>query len=701
MRLTFFATVLLIFGAEAFGNETFSLETIQVKGTKENKSYFEVPESIAILRENELPATGRENSLQVLNAVPNVEVNKNGESFSIRGINNTGVTGYQKDNLASIVIDDLFQTDLAIQSGSFSLWDMERVEVLRGAQSTNQGVNSLAGTILLDHQKPRFSREGAAKFGLGSFWHRELGLVANTTWLGEKAASRISYDKELNDGYIKNIKTGNSKWGRWDRDRANLGLSLKASENDLISFNAKFHRNDQGGLYTQGADPFRYEVNEDVDYDVKTTNYQLSTQYRKQIDSQLSNSAIVGYSKSHQDLASDADGTDQNTAGTRIERHDDHYVSFENRLHYKSDKLSHLFGIHIHDFKQRDDYDFNLLFPLGGGFSTPVAVQQGTDRKRRAFALFDSVTYRIDERHSLLGGLRGEYTESIYTMDVRGQRLQNLGGGTNAMVDNYISQVSGDYQGDKASVVLLPKIGYTLKSGAHFIGLTYTRGYRTAGVSVNRRRVVAVEYNPEFTNNYEVSYKYSGSGFQLGTNVFYIDWRDQQVQVQLSADFYDTQVENAARSEVFGAEIEGRYDLTSRQILTAGVGYADTKFKDFAVRGADYSGKRFPFSSNWTGRLAHEMKVGGDLSFFTVLRYLSDSYSNAENTRKSDAQWYLNWSAKYALGAWILEGYVNNAFDGKFRIFDGTPTSSTSPYQASYHQTNTPREIGARLSYYW
>ena len=45
----------------------------------------------------------------------NVQVNRDnkGDTFSIRGIKNTGVAGYQKDNLASIMVDDVFQTDLA------------------------------------------------------------------------------------------------------------------------------------------------------------------------------------------------------------------------------------------------------------------------------------------------------------------------------------------------------------------------------------------------------------------------------------------------------------------------------------------------------------------------------------------------------------------------------------------------------------
>lgn len=685
---------------KAFGQESVTLETITVKGTKEDKNYFQSPQSISILQEKDLPAAGRANNMQVLSAVPNVEVNKNGESFSIRGINNTGVTGFQKDNLASLVVDDILQTDLAIQAGSFDLWDMERVEVLRGAQSTSQGVNSLAGSILLDHKKPLMGDEGAARLGLGNFGHREVGLVVNKMLVQDKIALRTSLGKEANDGYISNVTTKNDKWGQWNKDRAALGVSYQVSEQDLVSLNLKFHQNDQGGTYTQGVDAFRYEVAEDQDYKSITSNQQIGLSYEKDFSDQSVNTVILGFSKSGQTFLSDADGTSLNTAGTRVEGHQDHFYSFENRWVYKTEKSSNLLGLHAHEFRLKDNYEFNLLFPLGTAVSTPVAVGQSMDRTRKAYAIFNSFTYKWNEYHSGIFGLRGEQVEASFDTNISGVRLRDLGG-TNTTVDSYIKSISGSYGGPKSNFVVLPRIGYLFSSGIHHSGLTYTRGYRTAGVSVNRRRATIVEYNPEFTDNYELSYKYAGSDFQISSNVFYIDWRDQQVQVQMSSDVYDTQVQNAAKSQVSGAEVEGSFLLTSFQVLKVGVGYTDTKFNDFQTRSGKYDGNQFPFASHWTGRIAHDMRATDNLSFMAILRSVSESYSNAENTRSSDAQFYVDWNAKYILSSWVMEGYVNNLLDGQYRIFDGTAASTTSPYKASYHQVSTPREGGLRLSYYW
>jgi outer membrane receptor protein involved in Fe transport len=673
------------------------LGTLTVYGNKENRDLSKTADSAAVLRENDLAPTGRENNMQVLNAVPNVEVNKNGESFSIRGINNTGVTGYQKDNLSSVVLDGLFQTDLALQSGSFTLWDLDQIEVLRGAQSTNQGVNSLAGLVILNRQAPTFLPERGVRVGYGNFGAKDLSAYVNQP-VGEKSGLRIGAEKELNNGYITNIYNGNDEWGFWNKERARLSYLRETEKKHQLTLDAKFHRTRQGGTYTQGSDAFQDKVDEDVDAFTRTRNYQGVATYMVPMENRQ-NTTMVGFSYSDQNSEADADFTRNNTAGTRYEKHRDHYLTAENRLNYRGERWENLFGIHAHDFRLKDDYDFNMLYSQSG-ITTPVHILQGVNRERRAYALFDSALFRLNEMHALVAGARAEYVESEYSTSVFGRRLQNLGGAGNAAVDAYLNSRSGSYGGRQDEFVILPKGGYQFLRGPHFSALTYTRGYRTSGVSINRTRATAVNYGSEYTNNFELAYRYSLDNLMLASNLFYTDWQDQQVQVQLSNDFFDTQVQNAAKSRVLGGELEGKIDL-GRHNLGLGAGYADTKFREFVSQGVNYEGKEFPFASKWTSRFTHRWNVFGNFTWLTTVRYVSKSFANAENTRRADGQFYLHGNARYALGQWIFEGYANNILNSRYRIFDGTPTSTTSPYQTALHQVNTPREYGVKVAYYW
>ncbi len=197
------------------------LETIEVEelqGDKEEKIYLETNESVSVLKPKSLNRGDTQNSLQLLSGLSNVQQSSKDEnSFSIRGISDMGVTGFQKDNLASVMVDGVFQTPLSLRAGSFEQWDLQTIEVHRGAQSTTQGVNSLAGNILLFHHAPEQRNSGAAKVALGNYGRKETGLVLNHA-IKDNIFVRASYNKELYDGYIENKTTGNKNWGNRNKD---------------------------------------------------------------------------------------------------------------------------------------------------------------------------------------------------------------------------------------------------------------------------------------------------------------------------------------------------------------------------------------------------------------------------------------------------------------------------------------------------
>ena len=693
--------------AQTKGLDSYEVDSIVIKGSKEKKKYSETTSSITVIKDDSFKEGVKDTSVSALNGQSNVQVNRDskGETFSIRGIKNTGVTGYQKDNLASIIVDDIFQTDLALKAGSFDLWDMGSVEIHRGAQSTTQGFNSLAGTILLDHNEPTFFNEGKLKLGYGTFDKKEIGVSSNQEIIPGKLTSRISYNKELSDGYINNIATNNKDWGNKNRDNFNGKIQYLLTPNDKLLFDIKLMRNKTGGNYVQGADPFRREVNEDIDVNAKINNQQASVRYLKNINTNFSNTTILGFSQSTFKESSDADGAPVNLAGKRIEDHSDNFYSLENLFYYKNEKLNNMLGINLSNYTLLEHHDFNLLYPLTTNTTTPVHVIQDSKNIRTIISLFDSFNYDFNDQHSLNVGGRLEVSKNKYGTNVKAQRTVSVPP-YDTNIDNYLNKSSGAYGDDKTNIIFLPKLGYVyhLNSNNHF-GAAYTEAYRSGGLSINRAKAIPVSYDPEKTNNYELSHKFENTKINLATNLFYTNWKHQQVSVRLSNDFYDTQIENASRSEVYGAEFQSHYYFNDVQTISLNAGYVQTRFVNFKKSGFNYTGKEFPNAPNVTAMLTYKLMLNDQWSLGTSGRFLGKSFSNAENTRKITDQYYFDINSQYAFSTYSVELFVKNIFDKEYVIHDGSPsaalTSSSGTYNVKYYQINSPRELGFRVSYFW
>lgn len=674
--------------------EEYSLETIEVRGNKENKTYIQSNESISIIKKEDKASPVQENTLENLNAIPNVTVNKDEDTFTIRGVKNIGVTGYQKDNLASILVDNIFQTDLAIKAGSFNLWDLETLEIYRGAQSTTQGINALAGSINIFHQPPKNNSEHAVRVEAGSYNKKAFNFFTNNTLVEDKLFYRLSGFATSTDGHITNRTTGNEEWAKKNYYNLNLDFLYKINDQDHLKLTNKFFKSQTGGNYVHGPNPYAYEVYEDVDSKIKTDNGQTGLEYTKIINENLSNVAIVNYSNSKQSTSTDSDLTALNRTGTRVDYHRDNFSSFENLLKFSSKNIKNVLGVHYHRFSLIDNYDFNVI-PVPGN-AVSLNIKQYVDRKRSTYSIFDSFLYEFNESHSLNLGGRYEFVNNKYLTNVSGSRVGTSGNaGVDTGLDAYVIARSGAYGGDQGKGKFLPKIGYLFHFGNQTLGAAFVEGYRTGGVSINRYRTTAVNYDPETTHTYELSLKSQYEDFSLSSNLFYTNWKKQQVQISLSNDSYDTQVMNASRSEYYGGEIELKYKLTELQNISLSSGFVKSRFIDFQQNNKNYSGKEFPNAPQWTVMLNHGINLFNDWQAKSTLRYLGQSFADAENTKPIPEQLYADFSLQYFYKSFVPEISVKNIFNNKYK------TNSFTNLYGTYYQMSTPREITAALTYMW
>ena len=130
------------------------------------------------------------------------------------------------------------------------------------------------------------------------------------------------------------------------------------------------------------------------------------------------------------------------------------------------------------------------------------------------------------------------------------------------------------------------------------------------------------------------------------------------------------------------------------------LGYVHTQFLSFKNSREDFTGNAFPDAAPFNAQASYWKTLSDKRSLVLVSRYLSESYTNPNNDRHAPAQFYQDINLQFNQEQYIVEFYIKNIFDQRYRIFNGAPRSS-GPYQASYHRMSAPREFGARLNYYF
>ena len=116
-----------------------------------------------------------------------------------------------------------------------NLFDVQRIEVLRGPQGTLFGKNTSAGAISVMPNTPLLGAfDASVKVGIGNFDNREVTGMINAP-LGESAAARISGTWQQRDGYIEDVRSGRDSF---NKDRQLVRGMLLWEPNDSLSWHS-------------------------------------------------------------------------------------------------------------------------------------------------------------------------------------------------------------------------------------------------------------------------------------------------------------------------------------------------------------------------------------------------------------------------------------------------------------------------------
>src|ERR1700720_3641779 len=186
-----------------------AIQEIVVTASKRSESLQTVPISVTALTSAQLGQIKLDTASDLVTQVPNLQVNgivgEGSPLFSLRGVSMFDYSLNQSSPVASY-IDEVYKGNFTLFG--VELYDLERIEVLRGPQGTLYGKNTTGGAINFITHKPGFDTEGYLKVGGGNYNRREVEGAFQTGLIPDKLAVRVAMTYTKVDGFIQNVLPG-------------------------------------------------------------------------------------------------------------------------------------------------------------------------------------------------------------------------------------------------------------------------------------------------------------------------------------------------------------------------------------------------------------------------------------------------------------------------------------------------------------
>ena len=584
--------------AQDAAEDSVALDTIIVTANKREQSILDVPTSIGVVTGAEIVERGLQSLDDVAIAMPGLEIRSSTVGFSniaIRGIA-PGQAG--QSATSALYVDEtpynLSTAQLASNdTPDVRMFDIERVEVLRGPQGTIYGEGAMGGMIRVVTNKPNPDRfEGVVQGQYYNYDHGGDGFttdaVVNIPLIDGKLALRAAGYYRNDDGYIDDVLRGLEDINSFSTGEARIGLRY-IDENLTVDLSYLRYDNesdmylvlsDEDYNTTQFTDTF-VENSHDVysatiEYDFGWANLVSASSYfdREQdyiTDSSnpdnlaLANFALASF-LTEPITAIIANGTGLSSSA----------FTQEIRLVSAADqRLRYTLGL----FYKDSEGNFNITVDTTPSVPINLFNNVGIQEKEQ-YAVFGELEYDITDRLHVVGGLRWFREEQETTQT-------NDGAFSVSVIDVNIPLTYETIQ-PRFSLV------YDVADDTS-VYATVSKGFRAGGINQNIEAILVTPENlggnpnvsPTFDEetlwNYEAGVKGVWFDGILSANfaAFYMDWTDLQTAVNFDnlALLY---LENIASAHSAGIELEAVATPMEGLTISAGVQLLDAEIDDGA-----------------------------------------------------------------------------------------------------------------------
>lgn len=631
------------------------LAPIKVTANKIEQAQEEVPASLTVITGEDLRKGGIDDLEQLARTTPGFTFQPFGQSGTnlpvVRGLS-SGATAFSSSML--MLVDGV--PTLMGQGFDHNLLGVERIEILRGPQSTLYGRNAEAGVLSIHTRQPGDTPYARIEAGTGSRDLRTLSADASTALVPGTLYASVSGQWREQDGFIDNAYRGGQAD---DRERQSARMVLRWMPSLATDVNLRYSRQDyrDGGSQWGAAASTRREVSSGTPSWNHSSGRSLSLDVLHEFDSGLKLRSITARNDFYDRLQQD---TDFLPADQLHLSRDYHFntLSQEFRLEGQWRDNQWLLGA----YADRDDHDlpYQQKLPLR---LTQIDSQLGGNTT----ALFGQWLMPLADRWTLTLGARAEQ-DKVHIDPAVGSRQS-------ASWQRFTPKAALQYEWQPDA----------------YVYASYAEGFRAGGFNAFSSAANYPGYDPEKVKTYELGAKgwLADKRLRYSAALYWMDVRDMQVQQIIQPGV--VYITNAATARSTGLELEAEYLVADDWRVVSSVGLNRTRFEQFSEGSNDYKGNRNPYAPDLTGHVSLRYDAPAGWYAQGGVSAVGKTYLDAANQYSRGGYGLIDLNAGYDFSHYGISAYVKNAADKRYDTV-GYLNGTTRVYSPG-------REVGLRVSY--
>ncbi|MCC5980306.1 MAG: TonB-dependent receptor [Oceanicaulis sp.] len=731
-------------GQEAQAGQPADLITVTARRREE--SLQDVPVSVTAYSGAQLEQIGAQDITIIAQTTPNVtlEVSRGTNTTLtafIRGIGQQDpVAGFEAG--VGLYVDDVYLN--RPQAAVLDIFDVERIEVLRGPQGTLYGRNTVGGAVKYVTRRLSDEPNFSARVNVGSYNQLDT-IFSGSMPLTDTFRVGGALARYTRDGFGTNLHTGADNY---NKDVWAGRISAEFEPNDSVFVRLSYDRvedssNPRGGHrlipgLVSGApvldNVFDTRAGLDVvRQKVEGEGVSLSADFR--LNDAWTLRSITAYREDSSTTPIDFDSLP--AADLDVPAiYENEQFSQEFQLLYSGDRMDGIIGFYYLDATASTVFDV-LLGTTGTLIGLPgLNAQTFGNVETDTWSIFADFTYDLTPEWSLSVGGR-------YTHDERSSRVlrrtyiggfSEFFGGSPTLI-----ATTSDFQGSESWNDFSPRVSIAYQpTPEHNFYASFSQGFKGGSFDPRGQTSVAIaqgidvfefmRFNPETVDAYEIGWKFTGPRYRHALAFFYNDYTDVQVPGSIGQDTTGDGVPdtftgvttNAGAATIWGIEYEGNLAIAEDTVVQGdnwnfnwAVGYLNGQYDQFInAFGVDISDQAvIQNSPEWmaSGTLAYNVPLAnGDLSVINTLAYRG-SYSQFEIPNALlDQDGYTLWNASVVWnsgdGRWQAGLHGRNLTDERYKVSgynfinpDGTPNLGLEGTLTAFY--GDPRTVTATFAY--